>query len=115
MAVTVLAGAGELPLEPLQGVVLLGELGLDGAVRPVRGVLPGVLAAVRAGIRRVVVPAGNAREAALVGGRYRQAGGGAGVDGDTAGPQRLGERRAAVDGQGAEVELSGADDRVEES
>jgi magnesium chelatase family protein len=66
MAVTVLAGAGELPLGPLQGVVLLGELGLDGTVRPVRGVLPGVLAAVRAGIRRVVVPAGNAREASLV-------------------------------------------------
>lgn len=66
VAVTVLAGAGALPLAPLQGVVLLGELGLDGTVRPVRGVLPGVLAAVRAGIRRVVVPAGNAREAALV-------------------------------------------------
>jgi magnesium chelatase family protein len=66
VAVTVLAGAGALPLAPLQGVVLLGELGLDGSVRPVRGVLPGVLAALRAGIRRVVVPAGNAREAALV-------------------------------------------------
>jgi magnesium chelatase family protein len=66
MAVTVLAGAGVLPLAPLQGVVLLGELGLDGAVRPVRGVLPGVLAALRAGVHRVVVPAGNAREAALV-------------------------------------------------
>jgi magnesium chelatase family protein len=66
VAVTVLAGAGALPLAPLQGVVLLGELGLDGTVRPVRGVLPGVLAAVRAGIHRVVVPAGNAREAALV-------------------------------------------------
>ncbi|MEN3305630.1 MAG: magnesium chelatase family protein [Micromonosporaceae bacterium] len=66
IAVTVLAGAGELPLAPLQGVVLLGELGLDGTVRPVRGVLPSVLAAVRAGIRRVVVPLANAREAALV-------------------------------------------------
>jgi magnesium chelatase family protein len=66
IAVTVLAGAGVLPLAPLQGVVLLGELGLDGTVRPVRGVLPSVLAAVRAGIRRVVVPLANAREAALV-------------------------------------------------
>jgi magnesium chelatase family protein len=66
IAVTVLAGAGELPLAPLQGVVLLGELGLDGTVRPVRGVLPSVLAALRAGIRRVVVPLANAREAALV-------------------------------------------------
>jgi magnesium chelatase family protein len=66
VAVSILAGAGALPLAPLQGVVLLGELGLDGAVRPLRGVLPSVLAAARAGVRRVVVPVGNAREAALV-------------------------------------------------
>ncbi|OLB76720.1 MAG: Mg chelatase-like protein [Actinobacteria bacterium 13_2_20CM_2_71_6] len=66
IAVTVLAGAGMLPLAPLDGVVLLGELGLDGTVRPVRGVLPGVLAAARAGITRAVVPVANAREAALV-------------------------------------------------
>jgi magnesium chelatase family protein len=66
IAATVLAGAGELPLAPLHGVVLIGELGLDGTVRPVRGVLPGVLAAARAGITRAVVPVANAREAALV-------------------------------------------------
>jgi magnesium chelatase family protein len=66
IAAGILAGAGELPLAPLHGVVLLGELGLDGTVRPVRGVLPGVLAAVRAGLTRVVVPVPNAREAALV-------------------------------------------------
>ncbi|GIH13625.1 YifB family Mg chelatase-like AAA ATPase [Rugosimonospora africana] len=66
VAVSILAGAGVLPLAPLHGVVLLGELGLDGAVRPVRGVLPSVLATARAGIRRVVVPLANAREAALV-------------------------------------------------
>jgi magnesium chelatase family protein len=66
VAVSILAGAGVLPLAPLRGVVLLGELGLDGAVRPVRGVLPSVLAMAQAGIRRVVVPLANAREAALV-------------------------------------------------
>jgi magnesium chelatase family protein len=66
VAVTVLAGAGMLPLAPLGGVVLLGELGLDGSVRPVRGVLPCVLAAARAGIRRAVVPIANAHEASLV-------------------------------------------------
>jgi magnesium chelatase family protein len=46
--------------------VLLGELGLDGAVRPIRGALPSVLAAAQAGHRQVVVPAANADEAALV-------------------------------------------------
>ncbi|MBC3764061.1 YifB family Mg chelatase-like AAA ATPase [Quadrisphaera oryzae] len=44
----------------------LGELGLDGWVRPVRGVLPAVLAARSHGVRRAVVPTANAAEAALV-------------------------------------------------
>src|SRR3954470_21902800 len=62
IAAALLAGAGELPAGPLEGVVVLGELGLDGAVRPVRGVLPMVAAAAQAGLTRVVVPIGNARE-----------------------------------------------------
>ncbi|MEV4707663.1 YifB family Mg chelatase-like AAA ATPase [Actinoplanes sp. NPDC049316] len=66
IACALLAGAGELPLAPMEGVVVLGELGLDGAVRPVRGVLPMVAAAADAGITRVIVPVGNAREAAVV-------------------------------------------------
>src|SRR5690349_21468776 len=66
VAVSLLAGAGELPSGPLDGVVVLGELGLDGAVRPVRGVLPMVAAASRAGRTRVIVPVANAREATVV-------------------------------------------------
>ncbi|HEY2793017.1 MAG TPA: magnesium chelatase domain-containing protein, partial [Micromonosporaceae bacterium] len=66
IAATVLAGAGMLPLAPLSGAVLIGELGLDGAVRPVRGVLPCILAAARAGIRTAIVPLANAPEAGLV-------------------------------------------------
>jgi magnesium chelatase family protein len=66
IACALLAGAGELPLAPLEGVVVLGELGLDGAVRPIRGVLPMVAAAARAGITRVIVPLANAREALVV-------------------------------------------------
>lgn len=66
IACALLAGAGQLPLEPLRRVVLIGELGLDGTLRPVRGVLPMVLAAARAGVRGVVVPADNAAEAALI-------------------------------------------------
>jgi magnesium chelatase family protein len=66
IATAMLAGAGELPLAPLDGVVLLGELGLDGTVRPVRGVLPMVAAAAQAGLTRVIVPLGNAREATVV-------------------------------------------------
>jgi magnesium chelatase family protein len=66
IATAVLGGSGELPLVPLDRTVILGELGLDGAVRPVRGVLPMVAAAARAGFDTVVVPAGNADEAATI-------------------------------------------------
>ncbi|MEU6429718.1 ATP-binding protein [Microbispora sp. NPDC046973] len=66
LAVALLAAAGVIPPERIAGRVFLGELALDGGIRPVRGVLPMVAAAVRAGISRVVVPAECAREAAQV-------------------------------------------------
>lgn len=66
VAVAVLVAAEVVPERVARRVVHLGELGLDGRVRSVRGILPAVLAAARAGVRRVVVPAANAREAALV-------------------------------------------------
>ncbi|MCA5893246.1 YifB family Mg chelatase-like AAA ATPase [Isoptericola sp. NEAU-Y5] len=66
VAVAVLAGAGELPAGGLHRVVHLGELGLDGRLQPVRGVLPAVAAAVAAGYSDVVVAAGDADEARLV-------------------------------------------------
>jgi magnesium chelatase family protein len=66
IAIVVLAGTGRLPPHGLGGAAAIGELGLDGQVRSVRGVLPMVLAAARAGIRRLIVPAANAAEASLV-------------------------------------------------
>lgn len=66
VAVATLAGAGLVEPASVAGWVHLGELGLDGRLRPVRGVLPAVAAAVAAGHPRVVVPRGNAAEAALV-------------------------------------------------
>ncbi|WP_227589825.1 YifB family Mg chelatase-like AAA ATPase [Demequina pelophila] len=68
IAVAVMAGAGGVDPVLAQRPVLLGELGLDGRVRPVRGVLPSVAAAVGAGHTRLVVPHGNAAEASLVAG-----------------------------------------------
>jgi magnesium chelatase family protein len=73
IAASLLAAAGVIPAEPLREAVLIGELGLDGAVRPVRGVLPAVLAAMREGLRYAVVPVANAAEAALVPGIVVQA------------------------------------------
>ncbi|MGI9093755.1 MAG: YifB family Mg chelatase-like AAA ATPase [Mycobacteriales bacterium] len=66
LAASVLCAAGVLPQSGLDDVVLVGELGLDGRVRPVRGTLPAVHAAATAGIARAVVPVDNAAEAALV-------------------------------------------------
>src|SRR5580693_997553 len=66
IAVALLAADGQVPLEALSGLAFLGELGLDGSVRRV----PGVLALVDAiADRCVVVPASGAAEAALVEGR----------------------------------------------
>ncbi|KQZ88883.1 hypothetical protein ASD62_05765 [Phycicoccus sp. Root563] len=66
IAVAVLAALGLVPAPRVREVVHLGELGLDGTIRAVRGVLPAVLAAARAGCRDVVVPVANAAEARLV-------------------------------------------------
>lgn len=66
IAVALLAANRNLPGRSAAGTVHLGELGLNGAVRPVRGVLPAVRAAVAGGHPRVVVAAANAAEARLV-------------------------------------------------
>lgn len=68
LACAVLCAAGVVPPHGLATTVLLGELALDGRLRTVRGVLPAVLAARRAGWERVVVPDAGLAEAGLVGG-----------------------------------------------
>jgi len=66
IALSILAAAGTIPAAAIDGVAFLGELGLDGRLRPVRGVLPAVVAAAGAGFREVVVAQANVGEAALV-------------------------------------------------
>ncbi|MFJ2112497.1 MULTISPECIES: YifB family Mg chelatase-like AAA ATPase [unclassified Streptomyces] len=66
VAAAVLGAAERLDPEAIADLVLIGELGLDGRVRPVRGVLPAVLAAAEAGYRQVVVPEQTVGEASLV-------------------------------------------------
>lgn len=66
VAVGLLVAAESLPACALDGVAVLGELGLDGSVRAVPGVLALVDAVARAGASTVVVPAANAAEASLV-------------------------------------------------
>ncbi len=68
LACAVLSADRAKPWRRLEKAVLLGELALDGRIRPVRGVLPAVLAAKRQGWPVVVVPSGNLAEASLVDG-----------------------------------------------
>jgi magnesium chelatase family protein len=66
VACAVLAANERIAPKDIADIMMIGELGLDGRVRPVRGVLPAVLAAADAGYRQVVVPERTAAEAALV-------------------------------------------------
>src|SRR5271170_7894056 len=66
IAVAILTADGAIPSARVSDLMFLGELGLDGRLRPVRGVLPAVAAAAAAGFRAVAVPAENAPEACLV-------------------------------------------------
>ncbi len=66
IAAAILAADGRLGDAPARDIVLAGELALDGAVRPVRGVLAIALTARRAGCRGVLVPRANVAEARLV-------------------------------------------------
>ena len=66
--VGILAAGGQLSLAGERDPAFLGELSLDGRLRPVPGVLPMALAAKRAGIARLFVPADNAPEATLADG-----------------------------------------------
>ncbi len=64
IALGILGASRQLPVEPLKDYEFVGELGLSGELRPVRGVLPVALHCTRAG-RRLIVPQENADEAAL--------------------------------------------------
>ncbi len=66
IAIGILGAYGGLSLKSASDFVLVGELGLDGSLRAVHGMLPIAVAARAAGIRNLVIPAANAREAAVV-------------------------------------------------
>jgi magnesium chelatase family protein len=87
VALGVLAASDQLPAGVLDGVAVLGELGLDGSVRAVPGTLALVDALTRVGRTSVVVPIANAAEAELVGDAHVRA------------ARDLGELRACLKGE----------------
>ncbi|MFI5301719.1 MAG: magnesium chelatase domain-containing protein, partial [Polyangiales bacterium] len=64
VAIATLAAIGDLDVEAVANVVMLGELSLTGALRPVRGVLPALAGMAERGCRVAIVPRANEAEAA---------------------------------------------------
>jgi magnesium chelatase family protein len=65
IAVAVLAAVGQVAVGAISGLVLVAELGLDGSLRPIRGVLPAMLVASAAGTTAAIVAPDNVGEAGL--------------------------------------------------
>lgn len=68
LAIGILAADDKIIQNNIESYVLMGELSLDGSLKPVRGILPIALMAKEAGFKGLIVPVMNAREAAVVGG-----------------------------------------------
>lgn len=66
IATAIAASTGLIPDDQLESYMLVGELALDGTLRPVKGVLSTALCALAEGNKRLIVPAPNVREAAIV-------------------------------------------------
>ncbi len=66
IALALLSADGRLAVDSLRQTAVLGELGLDGRLRPVAGVLPAALTSAASGLPRIIVPEANANEASLV-------------------------------------------------
>nr|MCR5451404.1 magnesium chelatase [Lachnospiraceae bacterium] len=66
VAVSVLCAIGIISQEGLEDYFVAGELGLDGRIHPISGILPMVIGARNSGIKKCVLPAKNVREAELV-------------------------------------------------
>ena len=66
MALGVMGAMGTIPVEGLEDYLIVGELSLDGGLRPVRGALPIAVCAKSEGIRNLILPMENAAEAAVV-------------------------------------------------
>ena len=66
IAIGILGAYGALHIKDVSDYLLVGELGLDGSLRAVQGMLPIAVAARAKGIKNLIIPASNAREAAVV-------------------------------------------------
>ncbi|MDP4282426.1 MAG: YifB family Mg chelatase-like AAA ATPase [Bacteroidota bacterium] len=68
IATGILAANGSIRMDKLDGMMIMGELSLDGSLKPIRGALPIAIEAKQRGFRSFILPRQNAREAAIVDG-----------------------------------------------
>ena len=66
IAIGMLIGTGQLAPDDMNDIAIVGELALDGNMRPVKGALAMALACKQQGLKRLIVPSANAREASVV-------------------------------------------------
>lgn len=66
LAIAILALSEKLPTERLADTMIMGELSLDGHIRPIHGILPMTVTAAKEGFRNIIVPSSNAKEASVV-------------------------------------------------
>ena len=66
IAIATLAATEQLPAAAVEDFLIMGELSLDGSIRPIKGALPIAIQAAKEGFKGVILPAANAREAAMV-------------------------------------------------
>src|SRR5258705_8475550 len=66
MAIGILAAEGLVQKDRLQEYFLMGELSLDGEIKPIRGALPIAVTAKKEGLKGIIVPEANGREAAVI-------------------------------------------------
>ena len=66
IAIGILAASGQIPADKVGSYLIMGELSLDGGLRPVKGALPVAIKAQKKGFRGFILPVHNAREAAIV-------------------------------------------------
>ena len=66
LAVGILTASGRVPPSQVEGTAMLGELSLDGTIRPIHGVLPMLISALEQGVGRIIIPQDNAEEVRCV-------------------------------------------------
>ena len=66
IALGILGASGQIPAKELEKYVIMGELSLDGSLRPIKGALPIAIQARKEGFKGIILPIQNSREAAIV-------------------------------------------------